>query len=86
MDKRSGGSPWAAFFSGLCVLGALALLLLVCARCYPSVYRQVQELFAGLDTGPVRQAFGTLADGLENGEPIGQTLNETVEILFREAG
>lgn len=86
MNKKSSGSTWAAFFSGLCVLGALALLLVVCTKCYPNVHRKVQELFSGVDTGPVRQAFGVLAEGLEEGDPIRQTLRETVDTLFHEKG
>lgn len=84
MDKKKSGSGWAAFLSGLCVLGAVALLLTVCGYCYPSVRTELQEVLAGLEHGAVRQAFGTLAEGLESGEPIRETLSETVQVLLHE--
>ena len=82
MKKKEGGSGWAAFFSGLCVLGALALLMKICSICYPSVQRELQALFMGMEDGAVRQAFGTLAEGLETGAPVRETLAQTVQILF----
>ena len=82
MKKREGGSRWAAFFSGLCLLGALALLMKVCSICYPSVQQEMQNLFMGMEDGAVRQAFGTLAEGLEQGAPVKETLTQTVQVLF----
>lgn len=82
MKKREGGSRWAAFFSGFCVLGALALLMKVCSICYPAVQRELQALFMGMEDGAVRQAFGALAEGLEQGAPVKETLAQTVQLLF----
>ncbi len=82
MKDQKSGSGWAAFFSGLCVLAALALLLLVSGYCYPSVRRELQALFIGMEDGAVRQAFGILAEGLEQGVPVKETLAETAAVLF----
>lgn len=80
--KRESG--FAVFFSGLCVLAALTLLLNVCGRCYPAMYQQIRTVFTGMEDGPVQRAFETLADGLENGEPVRETLAQTAQILLHE--
>lgn len=84
LDEKKRGHGLADFISGLCVLGALILLLSVCSHCYPSVHQQVQELLGGMENGSVRQAFDVLADGLERGEPVREALAETADILFHE--
>lgn len=74
----------ANFFSGVCVLLALVLLLQVCAHCYPSVHREIRAVLGGMEDGAVRQAFGALADGLESGDPIRDSLTQSAQILFHE--
>lgn len=86
METKKKGSRLAVFISGLYVLAALVLLLGVCSHCYPTFQSKMKELFAGMEDGAVRQAFGTLAEGLENGEPVRETLAETAQVLFHEKG
>ncbi len=76
------GSKFAAFLSGVYVLAALLLLLGVCGHCYPAVEEKLKEVVTGEETSPVRQAFGVLADGLESGDPIRETVADTVQVLF----
>ena len=71
-------SKFVSLLSGTYLLASLLLLLWVCGYCYP----QAREVFAGMEDGPVRQAFGTLADGLEAGEPIRETMTEAAQVLF----
>jgi len=66
------------FFSGVYLLAAVVLLLCVCGYCYP----QTRQVFAGLEESPVRQAFGTLAEGLEAGEPVRTTMTDAVQVLI----
>lgn len=66
------------FFSGVYLLAAVVLLLCVCGYCYP----QARQVFAGLEESPVRQAFGTLAEGLEAGEPVRTTMTDAVQVLI----
>ena len=82
MEKRKGA--FASFFSGLCVLAALVLLMGVCGYCYPAVYGEIRAVFGGVENGSVRQAFGVLADGLESGESVRETLAQSAQILFHE--
>lgn len=84
MEEKKKSPKLAAFFSGLYVLAALLLLLGVCGHCYPSLRQKAKEVFAGLEDGAVRQAFGTLAEGLENGEPVRDTLAQSVQVLLDE--
>lgn len=86
MEQRSKGSVIATFLSLLYVAAALALLLGVCGYCYPELAQKARQVIGGWEDGAVQQAFGTLADGLEAGKPVKETLSETVEVFFREAG
>lgn len=86
MEQRSKGSVIATFLSLLYVAAALALLLGVCGYCYPELAQKARQVIGGSEDGAVQQAFGTLADGLEAGKPVKETLSETVEVFFREAG
>lgn len=65
------------------VLAALWLLVTVCGRCYTQTGQWVREQLTGLEHTPVREAFGTLTDGLEDGKPIGQVLHDSA-MVFRE--
>lgn len=84
MNGRRKEGRWLNFFSGLYVLIALVLLLWVCSCCYPAFREKAQEVFVGLEDGTVRRAFGTLAEGLENGEPVKETFAETAQVLLGE--
>ena len=70
------------FFSGVYLLAAVLLLLCVCGYCYP----QTRQMFAGMEDSPVRQAFSTLAEGLETGEPVRSTMTDAVQVLFGQEG
>lgn len=84
--EKKRGSGLASFFSGLCVLAALVLLLGVFGYCYPSVQAGIKDILGGMENGAVRQAFGTLADGLEDGETIRETLARSAQVLFHGEG
>ena len=84
MEGKRRGQWLASFLSGIYLLAALLLALGVCGRCCPALGEKIKQAVAGLETSPVRQAFGTLADGLEEGKPIRQTMAETVQVLFGE--
>lgn len=84
MESKQRRHRLASFLSGIYLLAALLLTLGVCGRCCPALEEKMKQAVAGLEDGPVRQAFGTLADGLEEGKPIRQTMTETVQVLFDE--
>lgn len=86
MERSKKGSRLASLVSGLCVLAALMLLLLVCGYCYPSMQDTCREVLGGMEDGAVQQAFNVLADGLQNGEPVKETFSQSMEILFHEKG
>lgn len=86
MAKKEQNSKLVSFFSGIYVLMALVLLLWVCNYCYPSVQTEIREVLGGVEDGAVHQAFGALAEGLEEGEPIRETLAQSAQILFHEEG
>lgn len=75
MEKRSKFASW---LSGAYLLVSILLLLWVCGICYP----QVRHLVIGEENSPVRQAFGILAEGLEAGEPVRETVAESLQILI----
>ena len=68
--------------STISLLFAVAALLAVFRYCYPELERDVRNVIGGLEISPVRQAFHTMADGLEGGAPIKETVQETVKVLF----
>lgn len=81
MEDKKKGSRAATFFSVLYILAALCLLLGVCGYCYPSFGQRLREAAGGWEDSPVRQAFGTLADGLEAGEPVKEAFSASFEVL-----
>lgn len=85
MEQRKKGSAIATCLSLLYVAVALALLLGVCGYCYPEFAHKARQVLGGWEDGAVQQAFGTLADGLEAGRPVKETLSDTVEVFFRAA-
>lgn len=82
MNETKKGSGVAAFFSFLYILAALCLLLGVCSFCYPQVGERVRQVIGGWEESAVREAFGTLADGLEAGLPVKETVAASVEVLL----
>ncbi len=82
-NKREGGLP--VFLSGLALLLSVVCLLAVCHYCYPDVEQKAREVLSGMEDSPARQAFHTMAEGLEAGEPVKQTIAETVQVLFGKA-
>ena len=85
MDEPKRENKLLSFLSGLMVLGAVVLLVHVCGSCYPAMEHQVRQVLGGLDQGPAKQAFHVMAEGLESGESIKETLQDTVQVLFGEA-
>lgn len=65
------------------ILAALWLLVTVCGRCYPQTEQWLREQMTGLENTPVREAFGVLTEGLEEGKPIQQVLHDSA-MVFRE--
>lgn len=82
MKEQQKGHGVLTFFSVLYILAALCMLLGVCSFCYPEIKTFFQQIFGGMEDSPVREAFGTLADGLEAGMPVKETVVATVEILL----
>ncbi len=72
----------AVFFSGLALLLSVICLLAVCNYCYPDLEHKARAILGGMEDSPVRQAFHTMAEGLEAGEPVKQTLAESVQVLL----
>ncbi len=81
MEEKKKGSGVATFCSVVYILVALCLLLGVCGYCYPSFGQRLRETAGGWEDSPVRQAFGTLADGLEAGEPVKEAFAASFEVL-----
>lgn len=85
MEKKQKSSGIAVFFSVVYVLAALCLLLGVCGYCYPEIGDGLRQAVAGWEESPVREAFSTLADGLEAGLPMKDTVEASFEVLFGNA-
>lgn len=79
-NKREGGMP--VILSGLALLLSVICLLLVCHYCYPDVEQKAREVLGGMKDNTARQAFHIMAEGLEEGESVKQTISETVQVLF----
>jgi len=82
MKDQRKGHGWLTFFSVLYILAALCMLLGVCSFCYPQFCEHVLQVVGGMEDSPVREAFGTLADGLEAGLPVKETVAASVEVLL----
>lgn len=85
MTDKQKGSGIATFFSILYILMALCLLFGVCGYCYPAVGERIRQVIGGWEESPVREAFGTLADGLEAGLPVKETVEASFEVLIGDA-
>lgn len=72
----------ANVISWLSMLIAVLALLAVFHYCYPDLEHDVRQIIGGLDISPVRQAFYTMSDQLEQGSTIKETVAETVKVLF----
>lgn len=86
MEEKKKGSGLATFFSVLYILAALCLLMGVLGICYPAFGQEVRHAIGGWENSSIRQAFGTLADGLEAGEPVKDVVAESFEVLTGEPG
>lgn len=84
MEEKKKSSKVASFLSGLYIVFALCLLLGVCSHCYPAFGQRMRQVLGGWEESPVRQAFGTLTDGLEAGRPIKETFARSFEVLTGE--
>ena len=67
-----------------CVLLASIFFLYLTQRYFPLETKELEWMLFGLEDSPVRAAFGTLAEGLEAGVPIRDTVSETVRILLEK--
>ncbi len=85
MEQRKKGSAIATCLSLIYVAVAVALLLGVCGYCYPEFAQKARQVIGGWEDGAVQQAFGTLADGLEAGRPVKETLSDAAEVFFHAA-
>lgn len=83
MEQKERGSRASTVASYAAVLGALWLLLSVCGRCCPEAEAWLRETLAGVETGPAREAFGTLAQELQEGESVPNALEASIAV-FRE--
>ena len=86
MENKQTESGLKTFLSTIYILVALCLLVVVCIYCYPTVGQEVREIIGGWEDSPVREAFGTLADGLEAGLPVKETVAASFEVLIGDAG
>lgn len=84
-NEKKGNHGFLSFLSGVLVVCAIGLLIHVCRFCYPEADRQFREVLGGLENGAARQAFYVMAEGLEEGSPIKETMKETVQVLFGKA-
>ena len=80
------GKKVVTFFAGLLsvgyLLGSVWLLFSVCGHCFPETQARIKAVIGGLEDSAVRDAFATLADGLEAGLPIRETVEASAEVLF----
>ena len=70
-----------SFLSGISVILSFLALLLVVRYCCPELEEDIRSVIGGVDTAPVRQAFHVIADGLEAGMPIRDTVKSAVQIF-----
>lgn len=84
MGEKERGNRILSLLSALYVAGALLLLGSVCENCYPDVGNRLRQVLVGLEDNPVREAFATLADGLEAGLPVVDTVFSSFEVLLGE--
>ena len=80
--KTSLWDKIAAFLSACCVFAAATLLFMLCLRCYPEIGAYGKAAFFGDDDSPARAAFSVLAESLEDGETIRDSLVKSYEVLI----
>lgn len=86
MDDPKKDSRFLSAVTGLLAIAALVLLLSLCHYCYPELEHQVRQVLSGIETGPARQAFHLIADGLEQGASVKETIKASIEVLFGSPG
>lgn len=84
MEDHGQTSSRGSFLGGLCVTLLMLLLLLVCSYCYPDLEEKASDWVMGLDTGPVREAFRIVSEGLEEGAPIRDTVSDAMDTLLEK--
>ena len=70
--------------SAVYLLMSICLLLSVCMHCYPQAEEKLREVIVGVSDSPVREAFGVLAEGLEESRPVKEVLSRSYEVLVGE--
>ena len=64
------------------LIGSIWLLMSVCGHCFPQTQARIKAAIGGLEGSAVRDAFATLADGLQAGLPVSDTVEASAEVLF----
>lgn len=72
----------AGFLSGCCLIAAAILLLHVCSYCYPDIDHYGKKLLFGMEHGAAREAFSVLAESLEEGDSIKESVVRSYEVLI----
>lgn len=73
---------FVSFLSCISVIFSFVALLLVVRYCCPELEENLRNVIGGVDTAPVRQAFHVMADGLEAGIPVKETVKEAVQVFI----
>lgn len=81
MEGKKKGGGFAAFISAVYLIVSVVLLFGVCGYCYPKLGERAREVVAGVESSPVKEAFGVLADGFVENRPAKEVLTESYEVL-----
>lgn len=82
MEGKERESRFAVFCSTVYLFVSIGLLVIVCSVYCPQLGERVRTAVTGWDRSPVKAAFHTFADGLEQGQPVREAFSQTVEVLF----
>lgn len=85
MESNNQENGMSVFLSGLALFLSVICLLSVCHYCYPDMEQKAREILGGVKDNAARQAFHIMAEGLEEGDPVKQTISETAKVLFGKA-
>ena len=72
--NNSSGRSLADILSAWYLCAAIFLLGAVSMHCFPTMESGLKCMMVGLKDGPVQQAFSMIADGLEAGIPLSESL------------
>ena len=84
MDEKRKGSKLSNWISVLYLFAALWLLGTVCNTCYPALTEPVITYLIGMEDNPVREAFSTFVNGVEQGNAMPDVVSASVEVLLGE--